>query len=329
MAVAPAAACSQSAAEPSVLSPQDLQAAGGGTFDPDEVLDSASMQDAQALDSAAIESFLQQTPYGGPSFLAAYASNGVAASDAIAAAAQSYAIDPIVLLVHAEMDQGLVASQTYPSPASRVDFAFGCGCDAPGSCDPTYAGFDVQVACLASSLRDDLDAIAATGTTAGGWGPGVTATTTDGVQVTPKDDSTAALYQYTPVVAVGKAGGNWLFWNLWQGFTRALGYTPPAAPTGPTSWIGDACTGSGTCVYAGTAGLCATQFPGGLCTLSCTSSCPSSPTEVQTFCADFGSQGSFCLAVCNPQDPQCRSGYTCKSVAQAGGDAGTQYVCFP
>jgi hypothetical protein len=322
-------ACTKSAGEASVLAPQDLQAAGG-SFSANEILDSASMQDQQALSADQIEQFLQQTPYGGgPSFLASYVSNGVPANEAVARAAQKYAINPIVLLVHAEMDQGLVASPGYPSPSSRVEYAFGCGCYAPGSCDPTYAGFDLQVACLASALRDDLDAIAATGQTAGGWGPGLQSTTTDAVPITPDDDSTAALYQYTPVVAYQQAGGNWLFWNLWQGFARAIGYSPPAAPTAPTSWIGDACAADGTCVYGGTAGTCATQFPGGLCTLPCTASCPSSPSQVQTFCADFGTQGGFCLAVCNPKDPQCRTGYSCKSVAQFGNAATTQYVCFP
>jgi hypothetical protein len=322
-------ACSKGGAgDVSAISPQDLQS-DGAAFDPDEILDSASMQDQAALDSAGVEQFLQQTPYGGGSFLASYVSHGIAASDAVVGAAQRHAVDPLVLLVHAEMDQGLVASSDYPSPAARVEYAFGCGCEAPGVCDPSYAGFDVQVDCLAQALRDSLDSVAATGTTAGGWGPGVTSTTVDGVQVTPADDSTAALYQYTPVVAVGKAGGNWLFWNVWQMFTSAVGYTPPTQPTGPSAWIGDGCAGSGECAYDGTPGTCATQFPGGLCTLSCTTSCPSSPTQARTFCADFGAQGGFCLAVCNPADPQCRQGYACQSVAQYQMPSGSQNVCFP
>ena len=325
----PLVACSKSSGEASVLAAQDLQASTTAAFDPNEILDPTSMQDTTALDAAHISQFLQQTPYGSSSFLAQYSSNGIPASDAIAAAAQRYTLDPIVLLVRAEMDQGLVASTAYPSPASRVEYAFGCGCNGPGSCDPTYAGFDVQVDCLAAALRDALDAVAATGKTTGGWGPGATSTTLDGVQVTPQDDSTAALYQYTPVVAVGQAGGNWLFWNLWQAFAGALGYTPPAGVDGPASWIGDACTGSGSCSYGGTSGTCATQFPGGLCTLACTMSCPTSSSQVQTFCADFGSEGGFCLAVCNPGDPQCRTGYTCESVKQFGDTATSASVCFP
>jgi hypothetical protein len=323
-----ALACSKSSGEGSVLAAQDLQAYGG-TFDPGEILDPASMQDVSALDAGGVEQFLQQTPYGGTSFLATYTSNGVAASDAVAASAQRYSLNPIVLLVRAEMDQGLIAAATYPSPPSRVEFAFGCGCTAPGSCDPTYAGFDVQVDCLGAALRDDLDAVAATGQTAGGWGPNLPNTTLDGVVVTPRDDSTAALYQYTPVVAVGQPGGNWLFWNLWQAFAGALGYSPPSGGTGPSAWIGDPCIGSGVCSYDGTEGMCATQFPGGLCTLTCTASCPSSSSEAQTFCADFGAEGGFCLAVCNPSDPQCREGYVCESVEQYGDTATSQDVCFP
>src|ERR1700722_9880467 len=220
-------ACAKKDGEASVLAAQDLQS-NGAAFDPGEILDPVSMQDDGALDGGTIEQFLQQTPYGSSSFLSTYSSNGVPASDAIASAAERYTIDPILLLVREEMDQGLVASTGYPSPSSRVEFAFGCGCTAPGTCDPTYAGFDVQVACLAASMRDNLDAVTATGQTAGGWGPNITSTTLDGVDVTPEDDSTAALYQYTPVVAVGQAGGNWLFWNLWHQFAGALDYSPPA-----------------------------------------------------------------------------------------------------
>ncbi|HEY8090533.1 MAG TPA: hypothetical protein VIF09_21880 [Polyangiaceae bacterium] len=327
VAIAPCA-CAKGKDDASVLAAQDLTASGG-PFDPNEILALAPMQDALSLDGAAVQQFLQQTPYGTPSFLAAYSSNGVPASQAVVAAALRYDVNPIVLLVHAEMDQGLVAATSYPSPASRVDYAFGCGCSAVGDCDPAYAGFDLQVACLASTLRDYLDQVAATGSTAGGWGPGSTVTTLDGVGVDPDDDSTAALYQYTPVVAVGKAGGNWLFWNVWQLFAGALGYAAPDGGSSSTAWIGDVCTGAGNCIYEGTPGTCATQFPGGLCTLACQGSCPSSSAEAQTFCADFGSEGGFCLAVCNPADPQCRTGYTCESVKEFGDTATSQYVCFP
>jgi hypothetical protein len=322
-----AVACGSSNDESSVLQSSDL-VSNGAAFDPNEILDSASMQDEQGLAIGDVQAFLHRPPYGAPSFLSDYTSNGLSAAEAIARAAQRYALNPLVFLVRAQMDQGLVGSSVYPLPASRVEFAFGCGCSAPGVCDTAYAGFDVQVNCLGAALRDSLDQIAAGGSTAGGWGPGATATTRDNVQITPKDDSTAALYQYTPVVAAGKAGGNWLFWNLWQKYASTIGYAGPVGGP-PAAWIGAACTSDSICKYSGTQGTCATQFQSGLCTLTCTQSCPSSPSETPTFCADLGSQGALCLAVCNPAVPQCRSGYTCQSVAQAG-NAGTKATaCVP
>jgi hypothetical protein len=322
-----AAACGTSSGEASVLQGADL-VSNGAPFDPNEILDSASMQDQQGLVMGEVQAFLRRPPYGAPSFLSDYTSNGLSAAQAIERAAQRYALNPIVFLVRAQMDQGLIGSSVYPLPATRVEYAFGCGCAAPGVCDTAYAGFDVQVDCLGAALRDSLDQIAANGSTAGGWGPGATATTRDNVRVTPQDDSTAALYQYTPVVALEKAGGNWLFWNLWQKYAMAIDYGGPVGGP-PVAWIGDPCTTSATCNYSGTQGTCATQFPSGLCTLTCTQSCPSSPTEATTFCADLGSEGALCLAVCNPAVPQCRSGYTCKSVAQAGNAGMTQAACVP
>lgn len=321
------AACSKSPGESSVLQASDLQG-NGASFDANEIVDSASMQDQGALAEAAVLAFLQKTPYGTGSFLASYASNGIGAAQAIALASTRYALNPLVFLVRAQMDDGLVGTATYPSPSTRVEFAFGCGCIAPGQCDAAYAGFDVQVDCLGAALRESLDAVAATGKTDGGWGPGIASTTLDGVTVTPKDDSTAGLYQYTPVVAQGQPGGNWLFWNLWRKYAAYAGYGgAKSAPQG--AWIGDACSASGACVYGATAGTCATQFPGGLCTLSCTGSCPTAMGEAGTFCASFGAQGAFCLAVCDPADPQCRTGYGCKSVAQGGNGGTSGYVCFP
>jgi hypothetical protein len=323
-----AGACSKKSEPASVLQSEDLVAAGA-PFDVNEILDSASMQDDQSLDAPQIQQFLARSPYGGASFLASYESNGVPAAQAIVRAAQRYRINPLVLLVHAQADQGLVGAGGYPSPSSRVEFAFGCGCAAAGACDPAYAGFDVQVGCLAQTLRDSLDQIGATGATAGGWGPNATTVTTDGVPVTPHDDSTAALYEYTPVVAVGHAGGTWLLWNLWQKYSVELSYGGPIGSVTPPAWIGGPCGSDAACDYGSVRGKCATQYKGGLCTLACTQTCPSAPGEAPTFCAALDQQGGSCLEVCNPGVPQCRDGYVCKSVKQAGSATTSQFVCFP
>jgi hypothetical protein len=320
------ASCSKSSSETPVLQASDLVASDSG-FDPNEIVDLGSFTDTEALDATAVGEFLSRTPYGYPSFLATYDSNGVAAADAIATAAAKYTLNPLVFLTRAEMDQGLVGASSYPSTPSRVEYVFGCGCDGEGNCDPNYAGFDVQVDCLGASLRDDLDAITTNGQTAGGWAPMVSLTSVDGFAVIPQDASTAALYQYTPVVAAGQAGGNWLFWNIWQNYAGAIGYAGPVGTMPGGAWIGDPCTAGAMCGYEG--GACATNYPDGLCTAECTGSCPQENGEALAFCASYNSAG-YCLPVCNTSVPaSCRTGYSCKSVEQFNDATMTANVCVP
>jgi len=321
------AACSKSPPG-SVLQPADLVTTTDGPFNPDEIVDTGSFTDYLGLDSDEVQTFLDHSPYDYPSFLSTYQSNGVLASDAIINAAETYQLNPLVFLVRAEMDQGLVGEEYYPSPTSRVEYAFGCGVIAPGQYDPMLAGFDVQCDCLGAALRESLDEIAQNGTTPGGWGVGTTETSLDGILVTPADASTAALYQYLPLVGQG-SGGNWLFWSIWQEYASALNYVGPIGGTMTgNAQLGDACAASTDCAEPGS--ICATgaNYPGGLCTLQCTGQCPSG--QVESFCADFQSNG-YCLAVCNPNAPTpCRPGYSCVSVHQymSTDPNDGQNVCF-
>jgi hypothetical protein len=320
------AACSSAPASPGVLNSSDLVAVNG-TFSAAEIVDLASFTDATTITVAEVQSFLEATPYGYTSFLSTYSSNGVRADAAIAQAAARYTLNPLVFLVAAEEAQGLIGVGAYPATPARVEYVFNCGCaTAQASCDPQKAGFDVQVECLAIALRGSLDAIAATGHTSAGWAPGSAQTTLDGLNVTPADASTAAIYQYIPTVALRKGGGTWLFWNLWKKYAAALSYTGSTTPTATAS-IGDPCTVTGNCAFTG--GVCATNYPGGLCTASCTGQCPTDPAHTAAFCADFQGQGGYCLPVCNPGASTCRSGYTCQSVAQFGSSTTSQYVCAP
>ena len=178
------------------------------------------------------------------------------------------------------------------------------------------------------------DEVKANGVTSGGWGPGKESTTIDGQKVTPADDSTAALYQYTPVVGAGKSA-NWLFWNIWQKYATYLDYQAPLGTTGGTTWIGDACTADPLCDYPGGQCLQDARAPGGLCSFDCTTTdCPSDSEHPQTFCANFASGDTahgMCLVVCNPGvvSSSCRKGYTCVDGVQKYNDPNTtQAVCF-
>ena len=327
--VAIVAACSGGpnwAWPPDDFAAQDLSA----PFDPNTLIDqTASLTDPTALpDQPSIQTFLAQTPYGGESFLATYASNGVSASTAIANASATYQLNPLLFLVRAEVDQALISQTTYPTPAARVEYAFGCGCDEVPSpahptprCDPSLAGFDKQVDCLARTMRSYLDAVCGTAqTTAGGWASGATSTTIDGVTVTPANEGTAALYQYAPLVLLNQAGGNWFFWNVYQFYASTIAY--PGAYV--DAWVGDPCCGDAAC-QQGFGGTCAVNVPGGMCTESCDAktACPMSEGR-NSVCANLSNAG-FCLFDCTTSP--CRQGYVCQTVALIGGGSGL--ACLP
>lgn len=305
---------------------QDFADQGGLPFDPNTIIDqTASLTDPYALPLASsVQQFLLQTPYGSESFLATYASNGVSAATAINNASMTYQLNPLLFLVRAEIDQALVSQTTYPAPAARVEYAFGCGCDVIPSpsnpsprCDPAFAGFDKQVDCLARTMRSYLDSVCGTAqATPGGWAVGTTSTTIDGVAITPYNEGTAALYQYAPVVLQGEQGGNWFFWNVYQFFAYFAAY-PGAIGQ---SWIGDPCCGNSACPFQG--GACAVNVPGGMCTAACstTNPCPTDSAR-KAVCRSDG----YCLFDCSA-DP-CRQGYVCQTVAIAGG--GTGLACLP
>ena len=331
LGVALAAACQGTQSTATLTLPAQDTADSGLPFHADEIVPSAAFTDFESIDATGIQSFLERDPYeGGSSFLQTYQSNGVLFSAAVASAATTYRINPIVLLVAVEAEGGLLDDVAYPQPSAAVDFLFGCGCSVPSmpeTCDPSAAGLDVQLACYANALRTSLDQIAQSGTTAGGWGPGKTSTTLDGTTVKPTDDSTAALYQYDPVVGNGQSGSS-LFENIWQEYTLALSYAPPQGTSAEaTSLVGDPCVSASDCAIASP--ICATgsSYPGGMCTSQCKGSC----AGVDAFCADFTS-GGFCLSVCSPTDPSsCRTGYACALIQPSGAPAGTKsaYVCTP
>jgi hypothetical protein len=326
-AIVATSGCGSTPATGPVLQPLDQEPAMGVTFNPNEIIPYAAFIDSLSFSPSQIQQFLDMNPYGTTSFLSTYQSSGIFAADSIAEASTTYQINPIVLLVRAEVNGGLVGAETYPLPSQQVEYVFGCGCTTNTSCDPSFAGLDKQFNCLASTLRNSIDQIEATGQTAGGWAPGRSGKTLDSVNVTPADASTAALYQYDPIVGQGKSD-NWLVWNIWQLYTTFLSYVPPPDPAADaTAQVGDPCIASADCAYSGPLCWTGMNYPGGLCTGTCTGSCES----MGAFCADFTSAG-YCLAECNPTDPaSCREGYSCTLIHEymSSDPTAAANVCAP
>lgn len=321
-----ALACGEEPAA-TVLQPLDFTRPEGeaGDFDRNSIVESAAFTDVETLDRQSVQRFLGKTPYGRPSFLETYQSNGVRAVDAIMKASRQHRINPLVFLVFAEVTQGLVGERNYPFPPERVEYVFGCGCLQAKNCLPALAGFDRQVDCLGRALREAIDEIKANETTATGWGPDVVSLTLDNLKVTPVDDATAALYDRTPRVAEGEVGGTWIFWNVWNHYTVALDYIGPIG-FADGRWIGEPCLTAAMCSAVDGA-ICADNYPDGLCTVSCNGQCPLQPGRPESFCARFPG-GGYCLPICNLSAPSCRDGYKCVNVAGVGsGDV--QAVCTP
>lgn len=320
--------------ETSILDPTDLQpykplAEDIETpYDRNMLIDDASFLDSTQATSVVVQEYLERTSYGSRSFLGTYQSSGLRASDALVASSRTYGVNPIALLVFAQVRAGLVSLTVYPEDPARVEYAFQCGCEAKGQCDPRSAGFDKQVDCVALRLREALEAVKVSGAAPSGFGPNRTAFTVDGARVTPANAATAALYHVLPREAKDEPGGIWLVWNLWQKYTLAYEYAGPFEPTPEGGGIGEACQNARQCALPASEAICATEYPGGMCTTQCTSDCPVVAGKGEGYCADFRSTG-ICLAVCNPNAPTCRKGYTCTRVARFGAPKESQYTCYP
>jgi hypothetical protein len=199
----------------------------GSSFPRNDILDDASLVDVGAMSESDVQSFLEKTPYGGRSGLADYTVGSQTASALIHDAAVKSRINPLVMLVRLQMEEGLINATDVPE--SKVDVAFGCGCESASSCADKYLGLANQATCMARTLRRDMDLLAAGGATVSGWKPCVAKKTEDGLSVTPANSATAALYTYTPWV--GEAGGGEtgvggasLHKAVWAKYAAFIGY---------------------------------------------------------------------------------------------------------
>ena len=128
-----------------------------------------------------------------------YSENGIAAAQIIYNVAQYYAINPQVLLVLLQKEQGLV-TDNWPLP-SQYRSATGYGCPDTSVCDSTYYGFTNQVNWAARMFRSVLNADPSwyspyiLGNNTIQWNPNASCGTSN---VFIENRSTQALYDYTP-----------------------------------------------------------------------------------------------------------------------------------
>ena len=210
------------------------RSAQAADFNPNLIITDQEIMDSSAMNLAEIQDFLED--HG--SFLATYNSPdyyGVTRSAAeiiYNAAVNSYdcsgididnpqdldeakakclkvAINPRFLIVLLQKEQSLIDSAN--PRQSQLDWAVGYGCPDNAACGERWRGFGKQVNAAALQFYDYIVSPRYYRYQAGQT-YSVTNTGREAMIITPANQATAALYNYTPHVY----NGNYNFWNIWQ-----------------------------------------------------------------------------------------------------------------
>ncbi len=210
-----------------------------GVFDRHTIIDDAAMLDANAFTAAEVDDFLER-PYphlsSSGSCLSRMSFSGKSAGTVIVETSKKYGLNPLFVLTHLQKESSLIGNTSATCPKSRLDKAFGCGCPDYQACDAGYAGFEKQLDCAGKLTKSYLDDLASKGQTIAGWSVNKAKKTLDGYSITPKNKSAAVLYTYTPWVGDKVSGGNkppfgnYLFWKVWGGYEKTMGYAGPPPP---------------------------------------------------------------------------------------------------
>ena len=189
------------------------------TFDPNNIISDFEVLDYTSMNLEEIKTFLITKG----SYLSTYSCanpDGVVstAAEIIYDRATTNKISPKFLLVLLQKEQSLIENSA--PKQSQLDWATGYGCPDGGSCNPRWQGFWKQINSASLQFRDYLDnpqlytyKVGNTYTFTNPYGT----ITKEPTIVTPANQATAALYNYTPHVY----NGNYNFYKIWQRyFTR-------------------------------------------------------------------------------------------------------------
>jgi hypothetical protein len=185
------------------------------TFDRHNIMSDAVLLTDDAVDAAAVQAFLEDSPYNTRSWLADYTIDGVPFSEVLVEEARTGGIDPVVLLARMQVESSLVSKTVKPG-TTTINHSLGCGCPDGARCNRGYAGMRAQLACAVDVLTTQING-SQDGT--GQWRLGLARKTLDPISITPRSHATAALYAYTPWVLVSR-GGNWLVWNVTRKYLK-------------------------------------------------------------------------------------------------------------
>jgi len=212
-----------------------ISEASASNFDPNNIISDQEMLDSDSMTLAEIEIFLRnQNGYISKNIFPNFSGQTKTAAQIIYDAASAYdcggtnveanapvsikqekcqkiSINPKFLIVLLQKEQSLITDK---SPTqSQLDWATGYGCPDGGGCNDRWRGFGKQVNSASLQFYDYIKNPQNYGFRAGQTYT-VSNTGRPSQQVTPANNATAGLYNYTPHVY----NGNFNFYNLWMRF---------------------------------------------------------------------------------------------------------------
>ncbi len=179
-------------------------------FNAENIISDEEILNQNAMSLTEIDAFLRAK--GG--YIANYIvtdPNGLtmSAAQAIYDRAINNHVNPQFILVLLQKEQSLI-EDTSPTQ-SQLDWAAGYGCPDGGGCNERWRGLWKQINSASLQFRDYMDNPQLYRYRAGQTYT-ITNTGRDPMIVTPQNQATAALYNYTPHVY----NGNYNFWKIWQ-----------------------------------------------------------------------------------------------------------------
>ncbi len=291
------------------------------SFDKNFVVSDEFYRDGDMLTGNQVQALLENTPYGGASWLAAERVDGRRVADIVVDVARRHDLNPVMILTRFQVEGSHLSRSQRPGQRSRNQ-ALGCGCFDGQACQSQYAGLANQIECAAGVLDKRYNQ-----SVDGSWRfkKGHSAQTLDPTTVTPRSHATAALYSYTPWVLVNR-GGNWLVWNVTKKFIAHMrnngfdanggGGVDGSGSTPEAAFVGTVCVQDDDCDFADgeNPALCY-DFPDartgqsrGFCTVVCEGFCPDKAGYPTTFCVESDTAGvGICMAKSQSENNFCNS----------------------
>lgn len=188
-------------------------------FNPDKIISDKNYTDSKSMSRFQIQKFLETMGSGLAKIRLEVEGTMKRVSDIFWEAARKYNVSQKLLLVTAQKEQSAITTENLTEDQKNKLMGY---CIYPGSpCSGKYLGIFAQIDAAAWQFRQYLEKAELYK-----FQKGKTSKTSDNEIVTPKNQSTAGLYNYTPYQGGERGatindsgwGGNFLFWKIWSGW---------------------------------------------------------------------------------------------------------------